>query len=169
MLSSFLLVTCLITADPAGNEALKAQVQSLVLKLNDDSAEVRAKAERQLTALGPEALDLLPSPDSQQDAAPREALVRVRKSLQDAQAQASVAVSTVTLHDRLKLSGFLAEIQKQTGNNIAALNRGEGMPAFDPEINVNFDKTPFWSALDQVLDQAQLSVYPYGQPGALYS
>ncbi len=62
---------------------------------------------------------------------------------------------------------MLAEIQKQTGNTIADLPRAADAAIPDPEIAVNFDKTPFWTALDSVLDQAQLSIYPYGQPGAL--
>ena len=62
---------------------------------------------------------------------------------------------------------MLAEIQKQTGNTIADLPRAAGAAIPDPEIAVNFDKTPFWTALDSVLDQAQLSIYPYGQPRAL--
>ena len=62
---------------------------------------------------------------------------------------------------------MLAEIQKQTGNKIADLPRAADASIPDPEIAVNFDKTPFWTALDSVLDQAQLSIYPYGQPGAL--
>ena len=41
------------------------------------------------------------------------------------------------------------------------------MPIPDPEISVGFHNVPFWTALDAVLDQAQLSIYPYGQPRAL--
>ena len=168
MLCSLLLASCLIAAEPAApSDKLKTEVQDLVLKLNDDSAGVRTKAEEQLVKLGPAALDVLPSPDSQTDAAPRDALRRVIKALQAAQAEASVAGSTVTLHGRLKLSQVLAEIQKQTGNNIAPVPQPAGVPPIDPEIKADFDKTPFWTALDQVLDQAQLSIYPYGQPGAL--
>jgi hypothetical protein len=166
MLSSIVLAGCLIAAEPAGNEALKAQVQSLVLKLDDDSAEVRTKAERQLIALGPAALDLLPSPDSQHDAAPREALLRIRKTLEDAEAQAYFASSTVSLHGRLKRSKVVAEIRKQTGNNITGPSRAAGTPVLDAELNVDFDKTPFWSAVDEVLDQTKFSVYPY-QPETL--
>ena len=67
----------------------------------------------------------------------------------------------------MKVSKILGEIQKQTGNTIADLPRAAGTSIPDPEIEVQFDKTPFWTALDSVLDQAQLSIYPYGQPHAL--
>jgi hypothetical protein len=166
MLTSILLASCLIAADPTAKVA-KSEVDNLVLKLNDDHADVRAKAETQLIKLGPSALDVLPKPESQTDAAPRDALRRVFKALLAARAEAGVSASTVTLHGRLKLSQVLAEIQKQTGNNITAPPQPAGVPAVDPEVKVEFDKTPFWTALDDVLDQVALSVYPYGQPGAL--
>ena len=38
-----------------------------------------------------------------------------------------------------------------------------GQPFADPELKVDFDKTPFWKALDEVLDQAGLGVYAFGQ------
>ncbi len=60
----------------------------------------------------------------------------------------------------MKLSRVLAEIQKQTGNNIAAMPQAAEVPAVDPEIKVEFDKTPFWSALDQVLDQRNYRSIP---------
>ena len=34
-----------------------------------------------------------------------------------------------------------------------------------PDLKVHFDKTPFWPALDQVLDQAGLTVYPFAERG----
>jgi len=166
MLSTLLFASCLIAAEP-GASSLKTDVQGLVTQLDDEHADVRTKAETQLVRLGPAILDLLPAPDSQTSEAAKQALRRVLQKLQDAQAQASVAGSTVTLHGRLKLSQALAEIQKQTGNTIAAPPQPAGVPTVDPEIKANFDKTPFWTALDQVLDQVQLSIYPYGQPGAL--
>jgi hypothetical protein len=167
MLSSILLASCLIAGDPAGAAVSKAEVNNLVLKLNDDHADVRTKAEAQLIKLGPSALELLPTPESQTDAAPRDALRRVIKALLAARAEAGVSASSVTLHGNMKLSQALAEIQKQTGNNITAPPQAAGVPPVDPEVKVGFDKTPFWTALDDVLDQAQLSIYPYGQPGIL--
>ncbi len=167
MLSSILLTICLAAGQPSANEAFRTEVQTLVVKLDDEQADVRAKAEARLIKLGPQVLDLLPAPGSESDEQVKQALRRVRKTLQDAQAQSAIASSTVTLHGRLKLSQVLAQIEKQTGNKIAAMPQPAQIPAADPEVNVEFNKTPFWTALDQVLDQAQLSLYPYGQPGAM--
>ena len=117
---------------------------------------------------GPAILDSLPSPESQQDDAVAAALRRIRKTVQESQAAKSLEASTVTLKGRFKVSKLLAEMHDQTGNLIADLPRPAGVAIPDPEIDVQFNKTPFWTALDTVLDQAQLSIYPYGQqPHAL--
>ena len=70
MLSSILIASCLIAAAPSSGVS-KPEIDNLVLKLNDDHADVRTKAEAQLIKLGPAALDVLPPPESQTDAAPR--------------------------------------------------------------------------------------------------
>ncbi len=167
MLTPFLVVSCLLASEPAADTALKTEVARLLKDLNADTQSECKKAEDKLIKLGPAVLDFLPSVDPQQtdDFAVR--IRRIRRILQAAQAAKSIEASTVTLHGRLKVSKVFAEIQKQTGNLIADLPRAAGAAIPDPEIEVTFDKTPFWTALDAVLDQAQLSVYPYGQPHTL--
>jgi len=167
MLTPFLVIGCLLAGEPAGNVALKAEVQKCVRGLDADPREERTKAEARLIELGPAVLDWLPAPDPQATDNLATSIRRIRLQLQKTQAAASVEASTVTLHGRLKISKLLAEIQKQTGNTIADLPRSEEAALPDAEITVHFDKTPFWTALDSALDQAQLSIYPYGRPGAL--
>ena len=167
MLTPFLVIGCLLAGEPTSDAALKTKVAKLVRDLGAETRDLREAAKRNLIKLGPAVLDLLPSPESQQDEAVAKALREIRGQLQKAQAAKSVEAATVTLHGRLKVSKVLAEIQKQTGNKIADLPRSPEASIPDPEIAVNFDKTPFWTALDSVLDQARLSIYPYGQPGTL--
>ncbi len=166
MLTPFLVVASLLAAEPATDAALKTEVLKLVHKLDADTEKERKDAERRLVELGPAALELLPPSESQPPDVDL-VLQRIRKQLQGAAAAKSIEASTVTLHGQLKTSKALAEIQRQTGNTITDLPRSAGTSFLDPEITVHFDKTPFWTALDSVLDQAELSVYPYGQPHAL--
>ncbi|MGA2256027.1 MAG: hypothetical protein ABSG53_15380, partial [Thermoguttaceae bacterium] len=167
MLTPFLLIGCLLASQPASNEALKTEVAKLVRNLDADTLKERTEAEKRLIELGPAVLDMLPAPESQPNETLAEAIRRIRKQLQETVAAKSVESSTVTLHGRFKVSKVLAEIQKQTGNTITDLPRAAGAAIPDPEITIQFEKTPFWTALDSVLDQAQLSIYPYGQPGAV--
>ena len=67
----------------------------------------------------------------------------------------------------MPLSKVLAALQEQSGNRIIDTRRRSGQVPPDPELKVDFDRTPFWQALDEVLDQAGLSVYPFGQQHAL--
>jgi hypothetical protein len=169
MLAPFLVIGCLLGGEPAGDADLKTEVPQLVHKLDADTVKERTEAKDRLLKLGPAVLDLLPSPESQPNENLKNVLRDVRKQLQETLAAKSIEATTVTLTGRLRVSKVLAEIQKQTGNTIADLPRQAGAAIPDPEIDVKFDKTPFWTALDAVLDQAQLSIYAYAnsQPHAL--
>ena len=167
MLTPFLLVGCLLAGEPANDASLKTEVMHLVLQLNADTAKERQEAKEGLLKLGPAVIDLLPGIDPQDTSNLAVSLRDVREQLQKAVAAQSVEATTVTLHGRIRISKVLAEIQKQTGNTIADLPRQAAATIPDPEINVAFDKAPFWTALDAALDQAQLSIYPYGEPHAL--
>ena len=67
----------------------------------------------------------------------------------------------------MPLSEILRGIQEQSGNTIVDYRRQFGQPETDPKLTVSFDKTPFWPALDQLMDQAGLTLYPYGQQRAV--
>jgi hypothetical protein len=146
---------------------LEAQVRKLVRELDAAQKARRDAAEQQLLELGPAALDLLPETNDRTPAEVALRLDRIRSHFEKSRAENSVKASTVTLHgEKMPVSQVLAEIAKQTENKIYDLREEFGQEATDPEIKVDFDNTPFWSALDQVLDQADMNVYPYAsEPG----
>ena len=151
-------------ADDASADDLKLQVKHLVRQLNDADLGKRTEAEQQLIALGPTILDLLPTYDDKSpptEAQLREAVNRVRDRLQRQAADAATRASTVTLKARKPVLDVLAELTRQTGNKIKDARQQMGQEATNPTIDVSFDKTPFWAALDQTLDLAKLTVYPY--------
>ena len=154
--------------DSGGTADLKLEVRRLLRQLNADHQSDRDAAVRKLTAMGQPVLDLLPPPNEKVAPAVRQGVERARQAILREMAKAAVRASTVTLHDdAMPLSKVLAAIQKQTGNKIVGPQdaAGAGMP--DPPLKVDFDKTPFWQALDQVLDQAGLSAYPFGEQKAI--
>jgi hypothetical protein len=93
-------------------------------------------------------------------------LSRVRLALQQAAAEASVQQpSRVTLRgDAVPLSKVLAAIGEQTQNRIIDARQPAAVKM--PALRVDFDNTPFWRAMDEVLDQAGLSIDPFGDQGA---
>jgi hypothetical protein len=162
VLTVLLAVWALAAEPPALDDAaLKAEVRSLVKQLDANTASERKEAESKLIKLGPAVLDLLPLRSANAEVEGR--LARIRQTLQDAVAENSVTASVVTLRARkTPLPKILATFQQQTGNRIVDGRKQSG-PAADPELDVSFQKTPFWQALDAVLDQAGFTVYPYGQ------
>ena len=135
-----------------------------------DAAQLaeRDEAERKLMALGVDVLPLLPTIGDRTSAEVALRVTRLQHKLLRAQALSAAEATTVTLAaDEMPLSEVLKEIVKQTGNPIQDHREAFGEDQDDPRIKVKFDKTPFWAALDNVLDQGGLSLYPYaGKRGA---
>lgn len=146
-------------AEPAD---LEAQVRKLVRELDASQKAKRDAAEQQLLELGPAALDLLPETNDRTPAEVALRLDRVRSHFERARAENSVKASTVTLKaENMPVSKVFEEMTRQTGNQVYDLREEFGQETTDPEISVDFDEAPFWSAMDQVLDKADLNVYPY--------
>lgn len=155
------------------NDDLARQVRRLVSQLNDDSARERDAAEQKLVDLaGTNAasvdrlLELLPTPSDQMPVAMRDRLTRIRRVAEDRAAKAAVVQTTVTLDAKERPAwDVLSEIAQQTGNRFNDRRR-QGAPGAGP-VSVSFEEEPFWSAVDQVLDQSKLGIYTYAGDDAL--
>jgi hypothetical protein len=169
MFATLLLAACCLTADPTppANEDLKLDVGRLVRKLDADQLAEREAAEQSLLDKGPAALDLLPEVNDKTTAEVRSRLTRIRQKLQQAMAEAAVKPTLITLKDdAMPLSKLIAAMTEQSGNKITDHREKFGQPADDVKVKVDFEKTPFWEAFDQVLDQTGLGLYPFGEvPG----
>ena len=142
---------------------LKLEVRRLVRQLNATRLAEREAAEQQLLKLGPRALELLPPVSDRTPAEVGQRLGRIRRKLQLAAAEGVAKPSLVTLSgDALPLSKVLAALEAQSGNKIVDFRKRRSQPVADPKLKLAFDKTPFWEALDKVLDQAELIMYPFG-------
>ncbi|MGD0516845.1 MAG: hypothetical protein ABSA26_04855 [Thermoguttaceae bacterium] len=152
---------------PSASDDLKQEIRRLVHELDSDELAQRNAAEEALIGKGPAALDLLPEPTDRASAEVRERLARVRQKLQQAAVLSSAKPSLITLDaESMPLSKVLSALEEQSGNKIVDYRERFGQSATDPALKVHFHKTPFWQALDQVLDQANLTVYPFGdEPG----
>ncbi|MEK6233860.1 MAG: hypothetical protein N2C14_04030, partial [Planctomycetales bacterium] len=149
-------------------EQLESNARRLVRQLDDDLAGRREQAREKLLELGPPGLKWLPLPHpTKYSAEVNKHLREIRNILQRRDAESSSEESTVTLSTKAKLSELLAQIEKQTGNKLTDVREQFGQQPTDPEIEVSFDKTPFWEAIDDVLDKAGMSVYPYVEDSTL--
>lgn len=146
---------------------LERTVQNLVRELDAPERAKREAAEQQLLELGAPVLEVLPETTPRSSAELKQRLDRVKAVLEMARAEAFAQASRVTLSGTHKLSKIFAEFEQQTGNKILDYREEFGQDPADPEIKVAFDKTPFWAAFDQVLDEAGLTIYTYADQSGL--
>jgi CheY-like chemotaxis protein len=147
---------------------LEAQVKQLVRQLDADQLTQRDEAEQALTKLGPDAISLLPPVSDRTPAEVAQRLARVRQALERAEAALATQPALVTLDVEMPLSEAIAAIAKQTGNRIVDHRVEFGQEASDPKVKLKFAKAPFWQALDEVLDQAHLTVYGFAGERGVY-
>lgn len=123
----------------------RSRVRELIVALESDQRAVRVQSERDLTAIGPAALQYLPAPDVLPSVSVRQAVRRVRVVLEHRAARESVKASRVTLRGEFPLSELIAELSRQTGNAIstAALTS----PDIDRSVAVKWNDTSFWAAI----------------------
>ena len=168
MSSSLLLMACLLAAQVPAEDPLQITVRRLVRQLDAPRLIERDEAEAKLLGLGPDVVRLLPGVTERTPAEVKQRLQRVRQKLERTVAHSAGDPSLVTLQARAEsLSQILSAISRQTGNKIVDARKQAGNAPDDPPVSVDFHNAPFWPALDEVLDQAGLTVYPYGEADAI--
>jgi len=155
-------------ADAAADDEVALEVLRLVRQLNADTLAERDGAEKALIEMGPAILDHLPTITKRTPEDVKLRLRRIQQILQQRHAEESIQASRITLKaDGRPLSEVLAAIQEQSGNKIVDLRDRFGHEKTDPAITIELEETPFFEALDRVLDQAGMTVYPYTQERAV--
>lgn len=156
-------------AGPALGDDLEIQVRRLVRQLDAPQLAERESAEQKLIELGPEVLALLPQDPGRTSAEVAQRVARIRQKLERTMAESAGQASSVTLQGEMTLADAAARIEAQTGNKIVLRlpRAGPGEEA-GPKLTLDLKNVPFWQALDQILDQAGLGVYPYGEEKAIY-
>jgi hypothetical protein len=148
---------------------LAKEVKRLVLLLDDDQQAKREAAEKDLVALGPDVLPLLPSVSGGRTPAEMKTrLTRVRAALMKVAVATTTKMALVSLSGEMPVSKAIAELAKQSGNPLVDYREKFNQEARDPMIKVELKDVPFWQAFDTVLDAAGLSVYEFDEEkGAL--
>jgi hypothetical protein len=142
-------------------DKLAAQVKTLIRQLDSNQQARREAAEKELIALGPDVLPLLPAMSNRTPAEIRNRLLRVRTALMQLAIEATTKPALVTLEGEMLLSEALAKIEEQTGNHFVDYRERFNQQPTDPTVKVSIDKRPFWQAVDTVLDAAGMTIYNY--------
>jgi hypothetical protein len=159
-------------AATADDPATSQRIAALVEQLNADEAVQRDEAEKQLIELGLEGgaeagdafIDKLPKTNDRMPQEVQARLARIASEVRSRMAKKSIEATRVTLDVKeAPLAEVLAALEKQTGNRLSDYREQFGQEAGEKKITVKVDNEPFWSALDKILDAAQMS--PYGFSG----
>src|SRR5262249_45274107 len=122
-------------------------------------AEAREAAEKALIGLGARALPLLPDPAKVNGAERRERLDRGRAALRDAQSQANLDASRVTVQgEGVRLTEGSRPAQGQTGEPITDMREQQGEEVTNPSFALDIKDLPFFEALDMVVKKAEVAV-----------
>jgi len=143
--------------------ALAAKVKGLIQQLDSNQQARREAAEKDLVALGPDVLPLLPAVNARTPAEVRNRILRVRAALMQLAIEATTKPAQVNLSGEMKLSEALAKISQQTGNQFVDYRERFGQEPTDPTVKVEVVDKPFWEALDTVLDAAGMTIYNYDE------
>ncbi len=161
---SLALTAADVTPDPAAKDQA-AQVRRYVEQLDAPQLARRTAAQEALSALGPDILPLLPQDDRRLPAETRERLKQIRQTLQNRAASKAFQPSRITLRrDGIPLAECLRLLSERSGNRI--VNRRAKLDQAKT-VSADFDQTPFWDALAAILDQTDLTVYPFGPERAV--
>ncbi len=138
----------------SGDVQLQKQVQSLIVLLDAETLAARTRAENELLKLGPKILSHLPPPELIEPVARREAVRRLRNTLEREQARISVRASRVTLEGTHKLTDVLHAVAAQTGNTLEFSRLSATLG--DQTVAVAYRDATFWDVIDDVCEKHKL-------------
>ncbi len=136
---------------PAGFPAQaqeEAKIRELLLKLDDDSIDVRADAARALVAMGKGALPGLKKAGADARGELRERIAEIVRKINDREKLAALLppATRVSLKaERMPLKEAFEKLSKQAATPIDFAE----VPA-DATVTVSLDQVPFWKAIEQV-------------------
>ncbi len=144
------------TVNQADSQVTYGSVQSLLRHLESDELSQRDAAEAKLIELGSTVLQFLPSVTPQTSGEMKIRLQRIRQALERVQTADFFKASTITLSGSTTVSEALTRITKQTDNKLRLQTDNDSTD--EPSIGVDWNDTPFWTAIQDVLMKANLRV-----------
>lgn len=164
----FLLITFAFhTTLFAQTEEMKVSddVEALQKQLESASFTDRDEAEKQIIALGPDALDFIPDPSDKFEDDFNVRVTRIRKALEKVAIERATSPTTISLSGNMSLKSAFSSIKNQTGNSIML---AEGYdPAFlDKKIDLDHKDATFWTVFADIQARGGVQSVVYGgEPG----
>ncbi len=150
-----------VAASQEDEMELMNQVSRLEAKLNDPLIEKRDEAEAELVKVGPAALKWISSLNDNMSTDQRTRIRRVRGALEAIAAKATSQPSKFSLLGEKKLPEILAELKRQTGNNVKLPEGAET----DTLLQCHWENALFWEVVHDILTESKLTIDPYSGDG----
>jgi hypothetical protein len=135
---------------------LAKSMEELAKGLDSNKLSERDATENKIIALGPDIIDLLPPVSDDISEEMRMRIDRIRIKLETQSKLALDVPTTVTLKGSMSGHDALKVISEKTGN---AITLGD-ISQLERSVVAEFDETPFWEAVDEILDQIGLTIQP---------
>lgn len=156
------------TRAQTSDAALRDRVTQLVARLDSPKMEARKAAEEALIKLGPKILPLLPEPSKTGGSERNQRLDRVRAALREAQDQTNLGAAKITLKEKgIRLTEVIQKLQAQSGNVVTDLREQEGAEVTNPALDLDIEDKPFFEALDEVAQKAEVTLNFYTGDGSI--
>lgn len=163
------LLVCAVFTTVWGDDDLAQSARFLVRQLDGNTLAERNEAEQKLVELGPGVLSHLPEVTPNTPAEVKVRLGRIRTTLEQLRADQATEPTHLTLQvTDAPLADVLAQIEQQTGNRVIDYRRNFRQDDTEIKVSLDWEKVPFWEAIDQLLEEANLRAYHRsGQPNVL--
>ena len=145
---SALLAVAVVTGQ-SSSEAVALEVARRVAELADNDPHVRRAAEASIMELGIAALPHLPRPGPRAPAEVQLRLARIRRQLEQLQAESPARPSLVSLADPMTFGQAIDQLERQSGNRIVDARQSP----FDPAPLVwDLPNATFWQAMARLME-----------------
>jgi len=148
----------LVAEDDPAVKQRESHVKQLILLLDSDQLSERQRAEKELLRLGPAILTMLPPGPRLPSDEVRQRLARVRGQLEKELAVRASRATLIDLAGMMTVNEALQSLAQQTGNRVI-LSLENKTP-----LQLDFSKTTYFKALDQILDAGQLELAQVRSP-----
>lgn len=148
----------LVAEDDPAVKQRESHVKQLILLLDSDQLSERQRAEKELLRLGPAILTMLPPGPRLPSDEVRQRLARVRGQLEKELAVRASGATLIDLAGMMTVNEALQSLAQQTGNRVI-LSLENNTP-----LQLDFSKTTYFKALDQILDAGQLELAQVRSP-----
>jgi len=148
----------LVAEDDPAVKQRESHVKQLILLLDSDQLSERQRAEKELLRLGPAILTMLPPGPRLPSDEVRQRLARVRGQLEKELAVRASRATLIDLAGMMTVNEALQSLAQQTGNRVI-LSLENNTP-----LQLDFSKTTYFKALDQILDAGQLELAQVRSP-----